>query len=90
MEGQTDLYVSTLRRFVEAMGGARRIVAHFPKGTVLPNLMGALPGAFELGEVTRAKSPRPPFAKGGNVRSIIRISGLPDRSKKLAPPRLGK
>ena len=30
MEGQTDLYDSTLRRFVEAMGGERRIVARFP------------------------------------------------------------
>jgi len=34
MEGQTDRYVSTLRRFVEAMGGELRIVAHFPQGTV--------------------------------------------------------
>ena len=34
MEGQTDLYVSTLRRFVEAMGGELRIVARFPEGTV--------------------------------------------------------
>ena len=34
MEGQTDLYVSTLRRFVEAMGGELRIVAYFPEGTV--------------------------------------------------------
>jgi len=34
MEGQTDLYVSTLRRFVEAMGGERRIVARFPQGAV--------------------------------------------------------
>ena len=34
MEGQTDLYVSTLRRFVEAMGGELRIVAHFPEGNV--------------------------------------------------------
>ena len=34
MESQTDLYVSTLRRFVEAMGGERRIVAHFPQGTI--------------------------------------------------------
>ena len=34
MEGQTDLYVSTLRRFVEAMGGELRIVAHFPHGKV--------------------------------------------------------
>ena len=34
MEGQTDMYVSTLRRFVEAMGGERRSVAHFPQGAV--------------------------------------------------------
>ena len=34
MEGQTDMYVSTLRRFVEAMGGELRIVARFPQGTV--------------------------------------------------------
>jgi hypothetical protein len=34
MESQTDRYVSTLRRFVEAMGGELRIVAHFPQGAV--------------------------------------------------------
>ena len=33
-ESQTDRYVSTLRRFVEAMGGERRIVACFPQGAV--------------------------------------------------------
>ena len=33
-ESQTDRYVSTLRRFVEAMGGELRIVARFPQGTV--------------------------------------------------------
>ena len=34
MESQTDRYVSTLRRFVEAMGGELRIVARFPQGNV--------------------------------------------------------
>jgi transcriptional regulator with XRE-family HTH domain len=34
MENQTDMYVSTLRRFVEAMGGELHIVAHFPQGDV--------------------------------------------------------
>ena len=33
MESQTDLYVSTLRRLVEAMGGERR-VARFPQGAI--------------------------------------------------------
>jgi len=31
------LYVSTLRRFVAAMGGELRIVAHFPQGDVVIN-----------------------------------------------------
>src|SRR5690349_10736991 len=30
VEKQSDMYVSTLRRFLEAMGGELRIVAHFP------------------------------------------------------------
>jgi hypothetical protein len=30
-------YVSTLRRFVEALGGELRIVAHFPQGDVVVN-----------------------------------------------------
>ena len=34
MEGQTDMYVSTLKRFIEAMGGDLRIIAHFPQGDV--------------------------------------------------------
>jgi transcriptional regulator with XRE-family HTH domain len=34
MEHRTDMYVSTLRRFVEAMGGQLEIVARFPDGNV--------------------------------------------------------
>jgi len=30
LEKRTDMYVSTLRRFIEAMGGELRIVARFP------------------------------------------------------------
>ena len=35
LEHQSDMYVSTLRRFVAAMGGELRIVAHFPRGDVV-------------------------------------------------------
>jgi DNA-binding XRE family transcriptional regulator len=35
MERRTDMYVSSLRRFVEAMGGELRVVAHFPDGDVV-------------------------------------------------------
>lgn len=37
MERRADIYVSSLRRFVEAMGGELRIVAHFPDGDVVIN-----------------------------------------------------
>jgi hypothetical protein len=35
LEHRTDLYVSTLRRYIEAMGGALEITARFPDGRVL-------------------------------------------------------
>ena len=34
MEKQTDMYLSTLRRFITAMGGQLEIVARFPEGAV--------------------------------------------------------
>jgi predicted transcriptional regulator len=34
IEKRTDMYVSTLRRFIEAMGGELEIVARFPHHTV--------------------------------------------------------
>ena len=34
LERRTDMYVSTLRRYVEAMGGELEIVARFPEGDV--------------------------------------------------------
>ena len=37
VEHQTDMFVSTLRRFIGAMGGSLEIVAHFPQGNVIIN-----------------------------------------------------
>jgi len=34
MERRTDMYISTLRSYIEAMGGSLEIVAHFPEGDV--------------------------------------------------------
>jgi DNA-binding transcriptional regulator YiaG len=34
IETRTDAYVSTLRRYIEAMGGSLVILAHFPEGEV--------------------------------------------------------
>lgn len=37
IEKKADMYISTLRRFVEAMGGELEIRAHFPDGDVKIN-----------------------------------------------------
>lgn len=42
MERRTDMYLSTLRRYVEAMGGTLEIVAHFPEGSVRIKNLGEL------------------------------------------------
>ncbi len=34
LEHRTDMYISTLRSHIEAMGGALEIVARFPEGSV--------------------------------------------------------
>jgi DNA-binding XRE family transcriptional regulator len=34
MEKRTDMYISTLRSHIEAMGGHLEITAHFPDGSV--------------------------------------------------------
>src|SRR5262245_1103911 len=42
LERRADMYVSTLRRFVEAMGGTLEIRAHFPEGDVRISQFAAL------------------------------------------------
>jgi transcriptional regulator with XRE-family HTH domain len=37
IEKRTDMYISTLRRFIEAMGGKLEICAYFPDGDVKIN-----------------------------------------------------
>lgn len=37
MEKKADMYISTLRRYIEAMGGELVIRAHFPEGDVRIN-----------------------------------------------------
>ena len=48
LEKKTDMYISTLRRFIEAMGGQLEIKAHFPDGE------GTINQFEELNEKRRA------------------------------------
>ena len=34
MESQTDMYISTIRKYIEAMGGELEIIAKFPEGSI--------------------------------------------------------
>ncbi len=49
LEQQADMYVSTLRRYLEALGGTLEIVAHFPDRDVR---------IAQFGELRRLRSPR--------------------------------
>jgi DNA-binding transcriptional regulator YiaG len=41
-ERQSDIYISTLRRILAAMGAELKITAHFPDGTVVINQFDAV------------------------------------------------
>lgn len=42
LERRTDMYISTLRRFIDAIGGELEIHARFPEGTVVIEQFGDL------------------------------------------------
>ena len=44
MEGQADMYISTLRKYITAMGGELEIVAKFPDGNICIDKFKALEG----------------------------------------------
>ncbi len=44
MEGQADMYISTLRKYIVAMGGELEIVAKFPDGNIRIDKFKALEG----------------------------------------------
>jgi hypothetical protein len=84
LEHQSDMYVSTLRRFVAAMGGELRIVAHFPRGDVVVKQFEDIRDPEPADTATAQVSGRTPNRSG--------IFGFPGK-KYLTPfrsPRLRK
>ena len=55
LEKRTDMYLSTLRRFIEAMGGELDIVARFPDRSVSINTFSQIKG--EDSETVHAPGP---------------------------------
>jgi transcriptional regulator with XRE-family HTH domain len=57
IEHSADLYLSTLRRYVEAIGGKLDLVANFPDGSVRISQFSAIdPSAFEKASHKTAES----------------------------------
>jgi len=54
MERRTDMYLSTLRSYIEAMGGELVIMAQFPEGTVRINQFADLEPDEDIQEVEAA------------------------------------
>ncbi len=52
IEQRTDLLISTLRRYVEALGGTLEVVARFPEGSVQINQFAAPSGRDDRPAVT--------------------------------------
>jgi hypothetical protein len=59
MERRTDMYVSNLRRFIEALGGTLEIVAHFPEGSVTITQFAAIGTPTEEASPSTEASPSP-------------------------------
>ena len=51
LERRTDMYLSSLRRFVEAMGGELELTANFPEGSVRIQLLEDLQEKAEAAKV---------------------------------------
>ena len=47
LERRTDLYISTLRRYIEALGGKLELQAHFPEGSVTISRLGQIEDSDE-------------------------------------------
>jgi transcriptional regulator with XRE-family HTH domain len=61
IEHSTDLYVSTLRRYVQAVGGDLQITAVFPEGTVVVDLFEKIETKTSIWAQTQTVMPSMPL-----------------------------
>lgn len=58
LERRVDVYVSTLRRYIQSMGGELEIVARFPDGSVRINQFEEVDESFVAPLVREKRTPR--------------------------------
>jgi transcriptional regulator with XRE-family HTH domain len=72
IESRSDMLVSTLRSYIEAMGGSLKVTAEFPDGRVVLSGLGV--------ETNRAKRPAPPKKPTASHRKS-RLAHVEDRAR---------
>jgi transcriptional regulator with XRE-family HTH domain len=69
IESATDMYLSTLRRYIEALGGELVISAKFPEGTVIP-----IDSLSSVPKKARKRTPATKKSSGARVSKSSKVS----------------
>ena len=69
IESATDMYLSTLRRYIEALGGELVISAKFPEGTVIP-----IDSLSSVPKKARKRTPATKKSSGARVSKVSKVS----------------
>lgn len=73
IESRSDMLISTLQSYVEAMGGSLKVTAEFPDGRVVLSGIG-------VEQTNRAKRPTPPKRPTASHRKS-RLAHIDDRAR---------
>lgn len=73
IESRSDMLISTLQSYVEAMGGSLKVTAEFPDGRVVLSGIG-------VEQTNRAKRPTPPKRPTASHRKS-RLAHIEDRAR---------
>jgi transcriptional regulator with XRE-family HTH domain len=79
IESATDMYLSTLRRYIEALGGELVISAKFPEGTVIP-----IDSLSSAPKKVRKRTPATKKSSGARVSKSSKVSKAKFANTKVA------
>ena len=79
IESATDMYLSTLRRYIEALGGELVISAKFPEGTVIP-----IDSLSSAPKKARKQTPAKKKSSGARVSKSSKVSKAKIANTKVA------
>ena len=81
IESAADMYLSTLRRYIEALGGELVVSVKFPEGTVVPiDSLSSVPKKKRARTTGKKKTAK---KKSGNAKSAGRKASNATKARKL-------